>query len=295
MRRTTAREHGTHVCYVLGEWGNGPGCRCEPCRLANRTYERDRARRTEPPYVSATPVREHLAYLSSQGVGWKTAARAAGLSPSVVWKILYGRNGKPTKRCRPATAERLLAVTSSAGLAGSRVDAGPTWEIIDSLLAKGWTKSAINRAIGNTSGGLQIRRTTVERGTAAAIRALVDLPVPGDVGKAWSAHHQANAEPVEVEAPRYDARDRVTLALVELLEARIDENPWRREAACRGRPSWLFFPARGDQQTLAAAKKVCGACFVRDQCLAANLNERDGVYGGLSGHERRELRKERAA
>lgn len=293
------RDHGTRACYVWGpESGcvSGRGCRCEPCTVANRSAVRDAKRRVEPAYVSANPVRDHLAYLSENGIGWKTAARAGGLSPSVVWKILYGRDGKPSKRCRPETARKLLAVTLDAGLAGSRVDAAPTWQAINVLLGRGWTKSAINRALGNTSPALQIRKTTVERGTAARVRALLDEPVPGDVGKAWSAHHQATAQPVpEPEAVRYDARDRVTLALVELLEARIDQNGWRKDSACRGRPSWMFFPARGDHKALAAAKKVCGACFVRDECLAANLHERDGVYGGLSGHERRDLRREAVA
>lgn len=290
------RAHGTHTCFV---WGTEPGCipgrgcRCDECRAANSAYERERKQRTEPAYVGAEPVREHLAYLSSHGVGWKTVARAGGLSPSTVWKILYGAPGRgPSKRVRKATADALLSVTLDAGRPGSLIDAAPTWETISTLLGRGWTKRAIAQAIGTgDENGLQLRRTTITRANAAKIRALLDEPVPDTVGKAWSSRYQANAEPAEVERPRYDLRDNVTLRLVELLEARIDENHWRRDAACRSRPVYLFFPARGDHQTLAAAKKICGACFVRAECLQANLDERDGVYGGLSGHERRTLRE----
>lgn len=300
MKRTTPREHGTKACYVFGEWGgdSANGCRCDKCRAAIARYEQERARRIEPAYVSASPVREHLAWLSTQGVGWKRAAAVAGLSSSTVWKLLYGdpkRNRAPSKRVRPETAAKLLAVTPSHGAGGSRVDAAATEQHIATLLFRGWTKKAISEAIGN-KGPLQVGGTgTVLRKTAAAIAALLDQSVPETVGKSWSAHYKRQEAPLEEPAEptpiAYDARDRVTLALVELLEARIDQNGWRRDAACRGRASWMFFPARGDHRTLAAAKKVCGACLVRDECLAANIGERDGVYGGLSARERRTMRE----
>jgi hypothetical protein len=52
----------------------------------------------------------------------------------------------------------------------------------------------------------------------------------------------------------------------------------------------MWFPARGDRETSEAARKVCMACMVRDQCRAANLDQRDGVYGALTANARRELR-----
>lgn len=45
--------------------------------------------------------------------------------------------------------------------------------------------------------------------------------------------------------------------------------------------------------TLAAAKKVCSYCPVRAECLDANIDEPDGVFGGTSAKERRGLRKAR--
>jgi WhiB family transcriptional regulator, redox-sensing transcriptional regulator len=291
------REHGTHACYV---WGPEPGClpgrgcRCTACSLARSEYERKRKQQAEPSYVAAGPVREHLAFLSSEGVGWKQAARSAGLSPSVVWKILYGPPERgPAKRCRPETAAKLLAVTPADGAAGALVDAGPTWDHIGTLLARGWTKRAIAKAIGQTGGGLQVKRTRVQRGTAEAIKALLDQPVPADVGKAWSAHHQANAEP-EVETERQvDDIDRLMLDLAEVLEARIDENGWRKRAACLGKPTWMFFPGRGDSKTTDAAKAVCATCPVAAECLAAHADEPVGIFGGTSYKQRR--RREVAA
>lgn len=279
--------HGTAACYA---WGPEPGClpgrgcRCDLCADARREYEKKRRQRAEPAYVSAGPVREHLAFLSARGIGWKHAARAAGLSPSVVWKIVYGRDGKPSKRCRPETASKLLAVTPADGAAGSLVDAAATWRNIERLLAAGWTKSAIARAIGQ-SRTLQVSRSKVERGTASKIESLLGQPVPDDVGRAWSEHHKATVE-VEEPEPVVDDRDRFILDMVELLEARIDQT-WRKRAACRGKPPWMFFPARGDHKTVKAAKAVCATCPVSAECLEANRGEREGVYGGTSARERR--------
>lgn len=292
------RDHGTYTCYVWGpEPGSvtGRGCRCAECCAANTRYEKDRAARVAPPYVGANQAREHVAWLSTQGVGLKQVAKRSGVSQGALWKLMYGKRRQdgtqvPSRRIRPETAAAILAVMPAHGAGGSRVPAGRVWEDVRRLLARGWTKSAIARAIGQGGPGLQIGRQVVTRRNAAAIRGLLDQPVPDDVGAAWSQHHRSLAEP-ELEPAPLDDRDKVTLALVDILEARIDENGWRRQAACAGRPVWMWFPSRGDARTLDAAKKVCGACFVRAECLAANMDQRDGVYGGLSARERRDLRE----
>ena len=63
--------------------------------------------------------------------------------------------------------------------------------------------------------------------------------------------------------------------------------------ACRGTDPNLFFPDRGE--SLEPAKRICGECVVRDECLEhALLNgERFGVWGGTSERERRRLRRTR--
>lgn len=290
------RTHGTHSCFVWGpEPGSVPGrgCRCDLCRAANSAYERGRKARLVPPYVAASAARDHLAWLRTEGVGLKQVAKQSGVAHGALSKIVYGTptlGRGPSKRIRPTTSEAILAVTPSQGARGSRVPAGPVWADVNRLLGRGWTKSAIARAIGQGR-ALQLGEVVVTRRNATAVHALLDQPVPTDVGKAWSAHHRALAVPEPTAEPERYSRDHVILGLVELLEARIDENPWRKDAACRGRPSWMFFPGRGDHKTIAAAKKICGACFVRDQCLQANLGERDGVYGGTTGHERRAMRE----
>lgn len=68
---------------------------------------------------------------------------------------------------------------------------------------------------------------------------------------------------------------------------------WEDDAACRGASPAPFFPEQG--QTAAQAKEVCARCPVRQQCLAANLGEREGVWGGTTPAERRRIRVELGA
>lgn len=75
------------------------------------------------------------------------------------------------------------------------------------------------------------------------------------------------------------------------IERRSDA--WRGNAACLGMDPAMFFPERGDSQTLARAKAVCDGCPVKDDCLEYNLFEKDGVYGGTSDRDRRALRRRR--
>ena len=67
---------------------------------------------------------------------------------------------------------------------------------------------------------------------------------------------------------------------------------WMDRAACKGKDVDLFFPQREEMDKLAAARKICIACPVREECLAYALHFkiRYGVWGGL-GYKGR-LRKD---
>lgn len=73
------------------------------------------------------------------------------------------------------------------------------------------------------------------------------------------------------------------------------EATWRDFAVCVQTDPEAFFPEKGGSVNLA--KKICGGCFVREQCLeyALEHDERFGVWGGLSEHARRRLKRERGA
>ena len=64
---------------------------------------------------------------------------------------------------------------------------------------------------------------------------------------------------------------------------------WRADALCREYPKLSWF-AQSDKSS-AAAKAVCTRCLVRSECLAYALADPtlDGVWGGLTRQERREL------
>ena len=68
---------------------------------------------------------------------------------------------------------------------------------------------------------------------------------------------------------------------------------WRQLAACKGADVSIFFP--DTEEEADAAKAVCAACPVRDECLEFALATRqdDGIWGGLTETERRRLRRRR--
>lgn len=65
---------------------------------------------------------------------------------------------------------------------------------------------------------------------------------------------------------------------------------WAERGACKGKDPDVFFPDRGE--STIPAKTMCVGCEVRAECLAYAMTtpqERRGVWGGLSGRERRKL------
>jgi WhiB family redox-sensing transcriptional regulator len=68
-------------------------------------------------------------------------------------------------------------------------------------------------------------------------------------------------------------------------------NSWCELALCRETDPEIFFPEKGGTGC-RAAKRVCAACPVREQCLIDALARHDiefGVLGGLAPRERRHL------
>lgn len=64
---------------------------------------------------------------------------------------------------------------------------------------------------------------------------------------------------------------------------------WQESALCAQSDPEAWFPEKGG--SVKEAKRICGLCPVREECLqfALDNNERFGVYGGLSERERRKL------
>lgn len=278
------RAHGTRAKYVIDK------CRCDACRQASTEAQRAARARVEPAYIAAAPVRQHIRDLQAHGLGLKTIARQSGVSHGAISRLMYGTKDRaPSKRVRPETAAKILAVLPSDAADGAIVDAAPTWDIINRLLARGWTKTAIARQIGQQGPGLQLGRRQISHRHARTIKSLLDLPVP-----ARRTSRGTTYQPPAIEEPEpIDDRDQFLAAMAELLEERVEQRHWRSKAACIGRPLWLFFPGRGDGKTLAAARKVCASCIVRRDCETAHSTIRGpGVYAGLTERQRRARRSE---
>ena len=74
---------------------------------------------------------------------------------------------------------------------------------------------------------------------------------------------------------------------------------WRNRAACLDEDPELFFPVGSTGLALVQvqeAKAVCRRCEVIETCLnlAVESGRDDGVFGGLSGDERRSLKRRNA-
>jgi WhiB family transcriptional regulator, redox-sensing transcriptional regulator len=74
-----------------------------------------------------------------------------------------------------------------------------------------------------------------------------------------------------------------------------ESNPkFAKDAACAGTDYKVFHPGRG--QSTAPAKAICADCPNRLGCMeyAIATNEDEGIWGGTSGRERREIKRLRA-
>ena len=81
----------------------------------------------------------------------------------------------------------------------------------------------------------------------------------------------------------------------ELLEL-VQRPAWMADALCREYPAANWFPERGED--VQRLKAICGECLVRQECetYAMSLGPQlEGVWGGLSGLQRRRLRQAKAA
>lgn len=70
---------------------------------------------------------------------------------------------------------------------------------------------------------------------------------------------------------------------------------WTDEAACKGQDTDLFFiETYGSYRPMIT--DYCAHCPVRQDCLdyAIRLDIRDGLWGGLSPHERRRYKRSAA-
>ena len=159
---SATRPHGDRLRYIAG-------CRCDDCRQANTEYERDRYQaRLAGDWngiVKADAARKHLFKLSKAGVGRRAVHAATDIAETVLYDI---RRGTKTN-IRARTERLILAVTEAAISDKSLVDAGPTWKLLDQLLAAGFTKTRLAHELGRQTHYLQLNKIKVTARNAYAV------------------------------------------------------------------------------------------------------------------------------
>lgn len=74
----------------------------------------------------------------------------------------------------------------------------------------------------------------------------------------------------------------------------MTDQTWRRDAACLGLDTDLFFPS-SDGGDWSAPKRICGNCPVKEQCLAESLRvskaDQYGIWGGLGPRARIKVKR----
>jgi len=193
------REHGTRARYVADK------CRCDACRSANRAYQASRAKKaTEaasgvPPashcacgrklrkdskggvcgacrekliaraLVHAARARDHLIWLSKQGVGRRAVHAACDVSDSILQKIRSGEHTKLT----PETEARILEVTPEAISDHAIVSARETLRAIGEMRLHGLTLKEIAERLGYKTNAPQFSRRGVLAKSAFKVQKLL--------------------------------------------------------------------------------------------------------------------------
>lgn len=152
----SSKPHGTRLRYMSG-------CKCVPCRAANSRYESERlaarARGDWNGYVRSERTRAHLQQLSAQGVGYKSVAKAAGVSKTVLASILF----RDKKKIRARTERKVLAVNQRALPQSALLPAAPFWKLINDLRKRfGYSKKMIAKLLlGSHAKSLQLNENRI--------------------------------------------------------------------------------------------------------------------------------------
>jgi hypothetical protein len=132
----------------------------------------------EPPdhwYVGAGAARAHLIWLREHGIGLRTVEARTGLARHTLQQIASSGSG----RCFARTERLILGIGLFAARPGAYIDGGDTRARLADLLAVGWTKVAIARAIlGPQAKALQLRCDRVSVRNAKAVAELHARALP---------------------------------------------------------------------------------------------------------------------
>lgn len=200
--RTDGHEHTVDGCWTLH------GCRCGTCRhsrLMERQRRRSRLRaygredQIRPRRVDAAPVRETFERLLASGFALDRIATAAGVSPSALMDLRFGRRGSqqgtPIRTISAAVADAIRDLDAGT-ITTALVPATGTTRRLQALVATGQTQTTLAELLGRTVGNLSPivngHRDRVTVATHDAVKVLFDA--------LWNQHP---------EGPAHDAARRI--------------------------------------------------------------------------------------
>ena len=149
------------VCYIQHK------CRCAACREAMRARELRRRKlkaygRWDTGLVDAAPVRAHVEFLRSCGMGWKFIGEVSGVGHTAMEQLIYGRKdsgdgprkGEPQKRIGREKAEKILAVRPVLR-PGRNVPSVGTRRRLQALIWAGWPVSELAKRLDASADSLR--------------------------------------------------------------------------------------------------------------------------------------------
>jgi WhiB family redox-sensing transcriptional regulator len=72
----------------------------------------------------------------------------------------------------------------------------------------------------------------------------------------------------------------------------MQKEEWLERAECIGMNPEIFFPGTNDNKSTKIALGTCAKCEVKEECLASNIKEASGIFGGKTARQRRVFRSE---
>jgi hypothetical protein len=155
-----------------------PGIKREPCpyhsviRKDSKSgiCSRCRKRLVWNGTVDSDQARAHIIALGRRGVGYKAVSDACGVSRTILMEVRAGRK----KTIRATTEKRILGVDKGAVADGALIPALPSRRLLQSLVARGFTKTELARRLGSKSKhpALQFKRRRIEARSALKIARL---------------------------------------------------------------------------------------------------------------------------
>lgn len=155
--------HGTRQNYRTG-------CRCTPCRSANACYEALRVQARahgQPVWAAPDMARRKLRMLQGIGVGYRQAARLAGVSVRTVLRIRRGQ----AQRIHADIERAIVGIEHPSLARGVYVNGYETRHYVESLVREDFKKTWLAAKLGLRGGRLRIGHI-VRAATALKVRQL---------------------------------------------------------------------------------------------------------------------------